>query len=170
MLAERSRGGQASQVDRGRQQLEILGHADQPPDAGAAATVAAAQQVRELALDLGSGGPVVGQPGGGTLADPGGGQLGLAGMDGDDPATDAAGAGLAQRADAARDAEPGAPPPRRAGRMATVTRAGQVTVRAWRSMRNWSLANRPPGAVGTWVLIIGVNPCWASQARWAPVP
>ena len=54
--------------------------------------------------------------------------------------------------------------------MATVTRAGQVTVWAWRSTRNWSLANRPPGAVGSWVVIIGVNPWVSSQARWVPVP
>jgi hypothetical protein len=66
-------GGQASQVDRGGQQLEVQGHPDQPSDAGAAAAVAAAQQVGELALDLGPGGPVVGQPGGVALAGPGGG-------------------------------------------------------------------------------------------------
>ena len=46
--------------------------------------------------------------------------------------------------------------------IATVTRAGQVTVWAWRSTRNWSLANRPPGAVGSWVLTIGVSP-WLLQ-------
>ena len=100
-------GGEAGQVDRGGQQLEVLGHPHQPPHAGAPAAVAAAQQVGELALDLGPGGPVVGQPGGIALAGTGGGQVGLVGMDGDDPAADAAGAGLAQRADAAGDAEPG---------------------------------------------------------------
>jgi hypothetical protein len=54
--------------------------------------------------------------------------------------------------------------------IATVTRAGQVTVWAFRSTRNWPLANRPPGADGTWVVTIGVRPCWSSQARLAPVP
>jgi hypothetical protein len=62
------------------------------------------------------------------------------------------------------------PPPRLAGVMATVTRAGQVTVWAWRSMRNWSFANRPPGAVGSWVFTIALSRCCSSQARWAPVP
>jgi hypothetical protein len=45
--------GQAGQVDRGGQELEVLGHAHQPPHAGMPAAVAAAQQVGELALDLG---------------------------------------------------------------------------------------------------------------------
>jgi hypothetical protein len=40
------------------------------------------------------------------------------------------------------------PPPRRAAVIATVTRAGQVTVPAWRSTWNWSLPKRPPGGVG----------------------
>jgi hypothetical protein len=74
-------GGQASQVDRGGQQLKVLGHAHQSPHAGTAATVAAAQQVRQLALDLGPGGPIVGQPGGITLTGTGAGQLALTGMD-----------------------------------------------------------------------------------------
>jgi hypothetical protein len=51
-----------------------------------------------------------------------------------------------------------------------LTLAGQLTVPATRSMRNWSLANRPPGAVGSWVLTIGVNPWASSQARLVPVP
>ena len=62
------------------------------------------------------------------------------------------------------------PPPRRAGRIATVTRAGQVTVWACRSTRNWSLANRPPGAAGSWVVTIGASPWVSIQARWVPVP
>src|SRR5215211_7172334 len=99
--------GEPGQVDRSGQQPEVLSDTHQPPYAGAPATVAAAQQVGQLALDLGPGGPIVGLPHRVTLAGPGGGQLGLVGMDGQDPATDAAGAGLAQRADAARSAEPG---------------------------------------------------------------
>jgi hypothetical protein len=88
-------GGQAGQVDRGGQQLEVLSHTHQPTDSSAAAAVAAAQQVGEFAFDLGSGGAVVGQPGGAALAGAGGGQGGLLGMDGDDPSSDAGGAGLA---------------------------------------------------------------------------
>src|SRR5215216_5392624 len=57
-------GGEAGQVDRSSQQLEVLAHADQPAHASAAAAVAAAQQVGELALDLGAGCSVVGPPGG----------------------------------------------------------------------------------------------------------
>jgi hypothetical protein len=92
------------------------------------------------------------------------------GVDGDHPPTDAAGARLAQRADAAGDAEPGPATTAADGTIATVTRAGQVTVPAARSMRNWSLANCPPGAVGSWVFTIGVSRCCSSQARLAPVP
>jgi hypothetical protein len=57
-----------------------------------------------------------------------------------------------------------------AGVIASLTRAGQVTVRASRSMWNWFLPNRPPGAVGSAVVTIGVSPWASSQARWAPVP
>ena len=45
-------GGEAGQVDRGGQQLEVLGDPDQAAHPGAPAAVAAAQQVGELALDL----------------------------------------------------------------------------------------------------------------------
>jgi hypothetical protein len=44
--------GEAGQVDRGGQQPEILGDADQAAHAGAPATMAAAQQMRQFALDL----------------------------------------------------------------------------------------------------------------------
>src|SRR5919199_3448859 len=73
------KGGGAGQVDGGGQQLEVLADADQPPHAGAAAAVVASEQVGQLALDLGAGGPVVGQPGGGALAGAGRGQVGLLG-------------------------------------------------------------------------------------------
>ena len=163
-------GGEAGQVNRGGQQLEVLAHPYQPAHAGAPTAVAAAEQVGQLALDLGPGGAIVGQPGGVTLAGAGGGQVGLLGVDGDHPTTHAGGAGLAQRADATGSAEPGPAPTREAARIGVVTLAGQVTVWAWRSMRNWSLANRPPGAVESCVFTIGVSPWWSSQARWAPVP
>ena len=163
-------GGEAGQVDRGGEQLEVLGDSDQAAHAGASAAVAATQQMGEFAFHLGPGRPIVGQPRGITLAGAGGAKCGLMGMDGDHATAGAGGARLAQRADAARDAEPARPPPPWAGRIATVTRAGQVTVCPLRSTRNWSLPKRPPGPVGTWVLTIGVSPCWSSQARWVPVP
>jgi hypothetical protein len=147
-----------------------LGHADQAADAGAPAAVAAAEEVGELALDLGPGGAVVGQPGGVVLAGAGGGQVGLLGW----MATTRPRMLVVQawRSGQMLQAVPNRarPPPREAARIGVVTLAGQVTVLAWRSMRNWSLANRPPGAVGSWVLTIGVHPCWWSQARWTPVP
>src|SRR5918994_601566 len=84
-------GGEAGQVDRGGQQLEVLGDPDQAAHPGAPAAVTAAQQVGELALDLGPGGPVVGQPGGVAFAGAGGGEGGLVGGGGDDPTADTAG-------------------------------------------------------------------------------
>src|SRR4029450_4186964 len=163
--------GQPRQVDRGGQQLEVLGHAHQSSHAGTATPVAAAQQVRQLALDLGPGGPIVGQPDGITLAGTGGGHGGRVGGGGAPPGPPR----LLVRAGRSGQTlhatpNPARPPPRRAGRMATVTRAGQVTVPAARSMQNRSLVKRPPVAVGTWVFTIGVNPCWFSQARLTPVP
>jgi hypothetical protein len=81
--------------------------------------------VGELALHLGPGGPVVGQPGGVALAGTGGGEGGLVGMDGDDSAPTL----LVQawRRGHTLQATPNRarPPPRLAGVMATVTRAGQ---------------------------------------------
>src|SRR4030095_4310266 len=90
-------GGQAGQVDRGGQQSEVLGDPDPATHAGAAAAVGSSGEEGQLALDLGSGGPVVGQPGGVALAGTGDGQVGLLGVDGDHPTTRAGGAGLAER-------------------------------------------------------------------------
>jgi hypothetical protein len=163
-------GGQAGQVGRGSQELPVLGHPHQPADPGAAAAMAAAQQVGELALHLGPGRPVVGPPCGIALAGTGRSQLGLARTDRDHSTPNAGGAGIAQRADTARGAEPG-PPTTATGwddRHLNPGRAGDrlgLEVDA-----ELVLANRPPGAVGSWVVIIGVNPWVSSQARWVPVP
>ena len=120
--------GQAGQVDRGGQQLEVLGHADQSPYAGAAAAVAAAQQVRELALDLGPGRPVVGQQAGSRWRARAAARAASWGW----TATTRPPRLLVQawRRGHTLQAAPNRarPPPRRAGVMATVTRAGQVTV------------------------------------------
>jgi hypothetical protein len=72
------------------------------------------------------------------------------------------------RVDAARSAEPGLSTTSvgRDDRHGRPGRAGQrlgLEVNA-----NWSLVNRPPGAVGTWAVTIGISPCYSSQARWVP--
>src|SRR5512132_91849 len=101
--------GQAGEVDRGGQQLEVLADPDQATHAGTAAAVATTQQVGQLALHLGAGGPVVGQPVRGALAGAGDQQLGLLRVDADRAASRAAGAGVMERADAAGAAEPSTP-------------------------------------------------------------
>jgi hypothetical protein len=62
-----------------------------------------------LRSTLGAGCSVVGPPGWLALADATSGQLGLARIDGDHSTPNAGGAGLTQRADAARNTEPGPP-------------------------------------------------------------
>jgi hypothetical protein len=57
-------GGQAGEVDRGGEEVEIGADTQESPRAGTAAAVAAAHQMGDLAFDLGAGGPVVGLPGG----------------------------------------------------------------------------------------------------------
>src|SRR5271169_2524303 len=100
---------EAGQVDRGGEQGEVGGNLDQSADAGAAAAVAAAHEVADLALDLGPGGPVVSLPGRVCLADAGGGQAGLVRADGDRAAFFGGGAPGRQRAGAAGRGEPGGP-------------------------------------------------------------
>jgi hypothetical protein len=78
-----SEHAEAGQVDRSGKQAEVSGDLDQSADAGAAAAVAAAHQVADLAFDLGPGGPVVRLPGRVSLGLPGGGQAGLVRADGD---------------------------------------------------------------------------------------
>jgi hypothetical protein len=100
-------GGEPGQVDRSGQQLPLLGHAHQPSDPGTAAAVAGGAAGGQACAR-----PSAGSPGSRpTRQDRAGGrgQLGLTGMDGDHPPSDAAGAGVAHRADAARGAEPGPP-------------------------------------------------------------
>ena len=76
-------------------------------NAGAAAAVAAPHQVGDLAFHLGSGGGVVGTPGGVGLGGAGPGQLLLVGADRDDAAGGRGGALRGQRAIGAGGAERG---------------------------------------------------------------
>src|SRR4029450_597776 len=61
-------------------------------------------------------------------------------------------------------------PPREAGRIGVGTRAGQGTVPAWGSMRNWALAKRPRGAgrlaVRPRAAPVTV-PAWRSMRNWS---
>src|ERR1019366_1889218 len=100
---------EAGQVDRGGEEGEVGGDLDQPTDAGAAAAVAAAHQVADLAFDLGPGGPVAGLPRRVLLAGAGGGEAGLVRADGDRAAFSGGGALGCQRAGPACCAEPGCP-------------------------------------------------------------
>jgi len=164
------KGGEPGRVDRSGQELEVLGHAHQPSDPGAAAAVAAAQQVGELAFDLGRvARSSARQAGSRWRARAAANSASWGWMATTRPAMAPvqawrSGHTLHARPNLAR------PPPPRDGAIATVTRAGQVTVPAARSIRNWSLPNRPPDAVAGWVLTIGVSRWASSQARWAPVP
>src|SRR5829696_10121083 len=56
-------GGEAGQVDRGGQQPPVLGDPQPALHPGASATMAAAQQMGQLALHRGPVGAVVGPPG-----------------------------------------------------------------------------------------------------------
>jgi hypothetical protein len=56
--------GQAGEVDRGGQQPPVLPDPQQPAHAGPAPAMSAAEQVRQLAFDLGAVRAVVGPPGG----------------------------------------------------------------------------------------------------------
>jgi hypothetical protein len=68
---------QPGQVDRGGQQVEVGGDLGMAADPNPAAAVAAADQMGQLALDLGSGRAVVGGAVGVGLAGAGSGQLRL---------------------------------------------------------------------------------------------
>jgi hypothetical protein len=63
-LGVHAEDGQAGEVDRGGQQPPVLPDPQQRAHAGAPPAVAAAQQVRELAFDLGAVRAIVGPPGG----------------------------------------------------------------------------------------------------------
>ena len=71
--------------------------------------MAAAHEVTELAFDLGSGGPVVGAPGGVGLPGPGSGERGLVDADPDRAPARGGGALGAQLAGGARVSEAGEP-------------------------------------------------------------
>ena len=120
--------GQAGEVDRGGQQPPVLPDPQQPAHAGAPPAVAAAEQVRELAFDLGAVRAVVGPPGGIPLSLAGSSEQRLVGVDADRATGAAAGAPAGERADCAGAAEAGQPAPSRRGMIATVSLAGQVTV------------------------------------------
>lgn len=139
--------GQAGKVDRAGKQAEVGGDLAATTDPGAAAAVAAADQMGELAFDLGPGRAVVGGPGRVGVAGTGGGQLRLVVADPDRAASGGAGAPWASGQAAQAAPNRAVPPPARQV-IATVTWLGQVTVPPARSMANRSLAKRPPGAVG----------------------
>jgi hypothetical protein len=136
--------------------------------------VAAADQVGELALDLGPGRAVVGGTVGVGLAGTGSGQLVLEGGDGDGAASRRAGAPAAERAGRTRRGEAGLAvvAVARVGwsAIAAVRPAGQVTVPAPRSIRNWSLVKCPFGATAAWTLTRGSMPAAARLASSGPVP
>ena len=97
-MSGESEHGEAGEVDGGGEQSEVgcdLGFA---AHAGAAAAVAAAHQVGDLALDLRAGGLVVGLPGRIGLALASAGELLLVGTDLDRAAVFGGGAPFGQRA------------------------------------------------------------------------
>jgi len=132
--------------------------------------VTAAQQVGELALHLGPGRPVVGPPCGIALAGAGRGELGLARTDGDHSTPNAGGAGIAQRADAARGAEPG-PPTTATGWDDRHLNPGRAGDRLGLEVNAELVFDEPAAGRGR---KLGGNhrgqPVASSQARWVPVP
>ena len=96
---------QPGEVDRGSQQAEVRGNLGPAAHTGTAAAVAAAHEMAKFSFDLGTGGAVVGQPGGLGLAGPGGGKQGLMRADGDGATALGAGALAGQRTDNASRAE-----------------------------------------------------------------
>ena len=76
-------GGQAGEVDRGGEEVEVGGDTQLSAHAGAPTAVAAAHEVGDLAFNFRAGGPVVGPPGRVGLAGTGGGRLGFPAADGD---------------------------------------------------------------------------------------
>src|SRR4029453_13054863 len=82
-----AKDAQPGQVDRGGQQVEVGADLGQAADPHPAAAVAAADQMGQLALDLGPGRAVVGGAIGVGLASTSSGQLRLVGGDGDGAAS-----------------------------------------------------------------------------------
>ena len=128
--ANQAEHGQPCEVDRGGEEAEVGVDAVGAADPGSSSAVFAAHQVPELAFDLGSGGPVVGDPGRVGLPGPGVGQCLLVRADADRApglgggalrAQRAPGAGLPEVGDAATVAVAGR-------RIGAVTPAGQVAV------------------------------------------
>ena len=104
MQAEHAQPGQ---VDRGGQQVEVGGDLGKAADPNAAAAVAAADQMGQLALDLGPGRAVVGGTDRVGLAGTGSRQFLLVGGDGDGAAGRRSGALAAKRAAGAGGTEAG---------------------------------------------------------------
>src|SRR5512132_4707555 len=98
---------QPGQVDRGGQQVEVGGDLGKAADPYPAAAVAAADQMGQFPLDLGSGRAVVGGTIRVGLAGAGSRQLVLVGGDGDGAASLRAGAPASKRAARAGGAEAG---------------------------------------------------------------
>ena len=120
-----------------------------PADPGPAPAVLSAHQVRELAFDLGPGGPVVGDsrlgvglPGAGRAS------AGSCGADADGAPARPWCTACRSGQPAQRRAEAGGAGAVRPRRIGAVCPAGQVTASASRSMANSSLVNKPPAAVG----------------------
>src|SRR5262249_45045230 len=76
-------GGEAGKVGRGGEEVEVSGDTGLAAHAGAAAAVAAAHQVGDLAFDFRSGGAVVGSPGRIGLPGTGSRQMRFPAADGD---------------------------------------------------------------------------------------
>jgi len=100
-------GGQAGEVDRGSEEIEVGADALPSAHTSSAGAVAAAHQVSDLAFNLGAGGAVVGFPCRIGLLVAGGGQAGFVVSDGDAAAGFRGGAPGGQRAGGAGGAEVG---------------------------------------------------------------
>ena len=158
------------QVDRGGEQGEVGGDLDRAADAGASAAVVTPHQMPDLAFDLGSGGAVVGLPGGVGLCRAGTGELGLLGGDRDGAPGGRGGALRNERAAGAGGPERGDTATFLTGRIAILTCPGQVTLSAAMSMVKRSLANRRPSAGGGCTLVIIRAPAFSSLASSGPAP
>src|SRR3954470_832943 len=99
--------GESGEVDRGGEEVEVGGDAEPAAHAGASAAVAAAHEVGDFTFDFGSGGAVVGLPGGIGLAGAGRGEVCFVVADGDLAAGLGVGALRAQRAGGAVGGEVG---------------------------------------------------------------
>ena len=158
-----SEHAEPGQVHRGGQQGKVGGDLQPSPDSGSPTSVSAAHQVPDLALHLGSGGPVLGPPGRVGLGGAGPDQLGLAATDREPPPGRRGGALGGQRATPAggrerRGTAAGLDGPDRRGEAGgaghgarggldpvTVPAAVSILKRSWGSARPARAAARPCG-------------------------